>query len=131
MPTLVNPESLAPPRGYSHGVAYECGRILFVAGQVAWDREEQVVSTDFVAQFQQALRNVLDVVTEAGGSPASIGRLTIFVIDKQLYMKDTKRLGQAYRELMGRHYPAMSLVQVADLLEEGALLEIEATAVLP
>lgn len=131
MATIVNPESLAPPRGYSNGIVLGPGRVLFVAGQIGWDREGQVVSEDLAAQFHQALRNVLDVVREAGGEPAHVGRLTIYVTDKRAYLAKTREIGRAYRELMGKHFPAMALVQVADLLEEGAQVEIEATAVIP
>lgn len=131
MATLVNPDTLAAPRGYSNGIVLEPGRLLFVAGQVGWDRELRFVSVDFAEQFAQALRNVMDVVREAGGEPEHVGRLTIYVTDKKQYEARVKEVGRAYRELMGKHFPAMSLVQVADLLEEGALVEIEATAVIP
>lgn len=131
MATIVNPDSLAPPRGYSNGMVLGGGRMLFVAGQIGWDAESRIVSDDFAAQFAQALDNVLDVVREAGGAPEHIGRFTIFVTDKKTYLAAAKAVGVAYRERMGKHYPAMSLVEVADLLEEGALVEIEATAVLP
>jgi enamine deaminase RidA (YjgF/YER057c/UK114 family) len=125
----VNPPSLAPPRGFSHGMR-GAGTILFVAGQVGWDRAGRLVSTDFVAQFAQALDNVLAVVREAGGEPACLGRLTIYVIDKRQYLDRLREVGAAYRERMGRHFPAMALVEVRSLLEDGALVEIEATAVL-
>jgi len=127
----VNPESLAPPRGYSNGVAYPAGRILFVAGQIGWDKDANLVSDDFVPQFRQALCNVVDVVREAGGEPKHLGQLTIFVTDKKQYLAALKDVGAAYRELMGKHYPAMALVEVADLLERNALVEIQATAVIP
>ena len=130
MPTIVNRDTLAPPRGYSNGLLYGPGRVLFVAGQIGWDREGQLAGEGFAEQFAQALRNVLDVVRAAGGRPESIGRFTIYVTDKKAYLAAAKAIGATYRELMGRHYPAMALVQVADLLEEGALVEIEATAVL-
>lgn len=131
MATVVDPDSLAPARGYSNGMILEGGRILFVAGQVGWDRDAKIVSSDFAAQFAQALRNVVDVVHEAGGAPEHVGRLTIYVTDKKAYIAAAKEIGRTYRELMGKHYPAMALVEVQDLLEEGALVEIEATAVLP
>ena len=130
MADVVNPSSLAPPRGYSNGMVLGPGRILFVAGQIGWDRESKLVSRELVPQFEQALRNVIAVVTEAGGAVDDIGRLTIYVVDKHDYHQQAKAIGAKYRELMGRHYPAMALVQVADLLEPGALVEIEATAVL-
>jgi enamine deaminase RidA (YjgF/YER057c/UK114 family) len=126
---FINPESLATPKGYNHGVI-SSGQILFVAGQIGWDRNEKVVD-GFVAQFDMALANVLEVVRAAGGNPRDIGRFTIFVKDKSEYLKVLKEIGKMYRQRMGNHYPAMSLVVVKDLLEEGALVEIEATAVIP
>lgn len=131
MATIVNPDTLAAPRGYSNGIVLGPGRTLFVAGQVGWTREAQVISPELPAQFEQALRNILDVVAAAGGKPEHIGRFTIYVTDKRLYEASTKAIGAAYRKLMGRHYPAMALIVVAGLLEDGALVEIEATAVIP
>ena len=129
-PIVVNPDTLAAPRGYSNGIAYPAGRILFVAGQIGW-REDGSFAEGMAAQFALALANVLDVVRAAGGEAQHVGRLTIYVTDKRAYLDATKAIGAAYREHMGRHYPAMSLVQVAALLEDRALVEIEATAVLP
>lgn len=106
-------------------------RTLFVAGQVGWDREMRFVSDDFAEQFVQALDNVLAVVREAGGTPEHIGRMTIYVTDKARYLAAAKAIGVAWRERMGKHYPAMALVEVKALLEDRALVEIEATAVLP
>ncbi|MBI3925866.1 MAG: RidA family protein [Armatimonadetes bacterium] len=127
----INPESLGAPRGYSNGMlAPAGGRLLFIAGQVAWDREQRIVSQRFAEQFRQALGNVLDVVREAGGGPRDIGQMRIYVRDKRAYVQDLAAVGVAYRELMGRHYPAMALVEVQALLEDEAQLEIEATAVL-
>ncbi|MEM9190678.1 MAG: RidA family protein [Myxococcota bacterium] len=131
MPTIVSPETLAPPRGYSNGITYEAGRLLFVAGQIGWDREMNFPSDDMPGQFEQALRNVLAVVTEAGGAPEHIARFTIYVTDKPAYIRGAKDIGVRYREQMGKHYPAMTLVEVKSLLEARALVEIEATAVLP
>ncbi len=131
MADIVNPDSLAPPRGYSNGMIVTGGRVLFVAGQIGWTREAKLVASDLPAQFDQALANVMDVVREAGGAAEHVGRLTIYVTDKRAYLADTKAIGAAYRRHMGKHYPAMALVEVADLLEEGARVEIEATAVLP
>jgi enamine deaminase RidA (YjgF/YER057c/UK114 family) len=125
----VNPKTLALPRGYSHGMAGE-GRVLFVAGQIGWNSHGELVGERFADQFDQALANVLTVVTEAGGTPASVGRLTIFVVDKSEYLAATKEIGERYRARMGTHYPAMTLVEVKGLLEPGALVEIEATAVI-
>jgi enamine deaminase RidA (YjgF/YER057c/UK114 family) len=126
----INPESLSAPRGYSNGMVLGPGRILFVAGQIGWDRNAKLVSLEMTAQFAQALSNVIDVVREAGGTPTDVGQLTIYVTDKRRYIAEAKAIGEAYRAIMGKHFPAMALVQVADLLEEGALVEIEGTAVL-
>jgi enamine deaminase RidA (YjgF/YER057c/UK114 family) len=126
---FINPETLATPKGYNHGVL-SSGRILFVAGQIGWDRNERVVD-GFVAQFDLALANVLEVVRAAGGNAENISRFTIFVKDKSEYLKLRKEIGKMYRQRMGNHYPAMSLLVVKDLLEDGALIEIEATAVIP
>jgi enamine deaminase RidA (YjgF/YER057c/UK114 family) len=131
MPSIVNPPELAPPRGYSNGVLYEEGRVLFVAGQIGWDKEGQVVSSAFELQFAQALANVVDVVKAAGGEPSHIGRLTIFVTDKKKYLAALKAVGVQYRAVMGAHYPAMTLVEIKSLLHDEALVEIEATAVIP
>lgn len=125
----VNPATLAPARGYSHGMRGS-GEILFVAGQIGWDATARLVADDFALQFGQALDNVLAVVREAGGSPESIGRFTIYVVDKREYLARAKDIGTAYRARMGRHLPAMALVEVTSLLEVGAKVEIEATAVL-
>jgi enamine deaminase RidA (YjgF/YER057c/UK114 family) len=129
----VNPAAWKKPSGYSNGMlAPERARLLFVAGQVAWDAEHQIVGADdFAAQFRQALSNVVEVVRTAGGEPQHLGQLTIFVTDKRQYMEELRAIGAAYRDLVGRHFPAMALVEVADLLEEGALLEIQAMAAIP
>lgn len=126
---VVNPDSLADPVGYSNGIVGE-GRVLFVAGQVGWTRQGTIVSEDLVAQFAQALDNVLDVVWAAGGKPEQVARMTLYVVDKNEYRLRRKALGEAYRKRMGKHFPAMTLVEVKSLLEEGAKLEIEATALL-
>ena len=130
---MIQPEGWAPAKGYSNGVLVEGhAKLLFVAGQVAWDADQSLVGAgDFAAQFRQALRNVVDVVREAGGAPEHLVRLTIYVFDKAAYEAVLKEVGAAYRDLVGRHYPAMALVQVAALLEQGAMVEIEATAALP
>jgi enamine deaminase RidA (YjgF/YER057c/UK114 family) len=130
--TIIDPPGLPPPRGYANGVLLGPGRMLFVAGQIAWDQDGQLVGgEDFAAQFAQALTNVRRVVEAAGGTVAQIGRLTIYVTDKGRYLAARKDVGVAYRRVMGRHFPAMSLVEVAALLEAGAQVEIEATAVVP
>ena len=129
MNTIVNPSSLARPRGYSHGIRIEPGRgLLALAGQVAWDRNSRIVSDDFAEQFEQALANLLAVVDAAGGAPESVVKLTLFVTNKDEYMASVKNVGERYRRLMGTHYPAMSLVEVKALLEVGAKIEIEGLA---
>ncbi len=129
--TFINPESLGRPRGYSNGVlAEDGGRLLFIAGQIAWDREQRIVSADFAEQFRQALINVIAVVTEAGGSPDRIARMAIYVTDKTEYLARTGEIGRHWRSLMGRHFPAMALVEVKSLLERDAKVEIEAIAVI-
>ena len=127
----INPESLGRPRGYSNGVlAAPGGRLLFIAGQIAWDEAQRIVSADFVEQFDRALRNVIEVVTEAGGSVEEIARLTIYVTDKAEYSARTREIGKRWRALMGSHYPAMALVEVKSLLEDEAKVEIEGIAVI-
>jgi enamine deaminase RidA (YjgF/YER057c/UK114 family) len=129
---FINPKSLGRPRGYANGVLAQAGgRLLFVAGQIGWDENQRLVGDDFVAQFARALANVLTVVNEAGGSPEQIARLTVYVTDKREYSARSVEIGERWRALMGRHFPAMSLVEVKSLLEDGAKVEIEATAVLP
>lgn len=128
----INPAALGAPRGYSNGMlAPAGGRLLFVAGQVAWDGGQRLVAGGFVEQFAQALANVVAVVREAGGGPEHLARLTIYVADRRQYLADLEAVGAAYRSVMGRHFPAMALVEVQALLEPGALVEVEATAVLP
>ena len=129
----IHPAGWAKASGYANGILVPPGHaLLFVAGQIAWDADQNIVGAgDFRAQFRQALENVVTVVTTAGGGPEHIVRLTVFVADKDAYNACLRELGAAWRELMGRNYPAMSLVEVAALLEPGALLEIEATAALP
>jgi len=128
--TVINPETLAQPSGYNNGLLFEGGKLLFVAGQIGWDLERRVVSDDFPEQFAQALGNVLAVVRAAGGSPESIARLLIFVTDKKEYTSRLRDVGVAYRQLMGKHFPTMSLVEVSALVEDLAKVEIEAIAVI-
>jgi enamine deaminase RidA (YjgF/YER057c/UK114 family) len=127
--TPVNPESLLPPRGYSHGMK-GAGELLFVAGQTGVNREGRLVAGDLVGQFAQALDNVLDVVWKAGGRPESVARMVVYVTDKREYRRQAKELGTAWRKRMGKHYPAMVLVEVKSLLDDDALVEVEAMAVL-
>ena len=128
----INPKANGKPWGYSHGMlAPAGGRMLFVAGQIAWDETQKIVSDDFAEQFGQALGNVVSVVREAGGEPGHIGRLLVFTTSKDEYLADTKRVGEQYRRVMGKHYPAMALVEVKALVDPGAKVEIEAIAVVP
>ena len=128
---FINPESLGPARGYSNGVLTPAGgRLLFVAGQIAWDERQRIVGADFVEQFDRALANVLAVVSEAGGGPEQIARLVIYVTDKEEYRARTREVGERWRARMGRHFPAMALVEVKGLLEDAAKVEIEAVAVI-
>lgn len=127
---IINPDTLAPPRGYNNGILTEGGHLLFIAGQVGWDREQNI-ATGIVSQFDRALSNILEVLRTAGGEASHICRFTIFIKDKKDYLSQTKEIGQVYRNHMGKHYPAMSLLIVKDLLEQDALVEIEATAVIP
>ena len=127
---FLQPEGWAPPRGYANGVAAE-GRTVFVAGQIGWNPQRHFETDDFVGQVEQALINVLAVLRSAGAGPEHLVRMTWYVTDKAAYMTRQKELGQIYRNVIGRHYPAMTLLVVAGLLEDRALVEIEATAVLP
>ena len=129
--SIINPEELGAPRGWNNGMlARAGGRTLFVAGQTARDASGQVAGADFVSQFDRALGNVLTVVREAGGEVGDIGRFTIYVTDIAQYRASLEPLGEVYRRRMGKHFPAMALVEVSSLLDERALVEIEATAVL-
>lgn len=127
---FINPQSLGAPRGYSNGVVTEPGaRLLFIAGQIGWDEQQKLVSSDFVQQFDRALANVISVLNEAGGKPDNVARLVIYVTDKQEYQLRTTEVGERYRAHMGKHFPAMLLVEVKGLLDDGAKVEIEGIAV--
>ncbi len=129
---VVRPAGLAPPSGFSHGMlGSSTGRLLFIAGQTATDPTGRVVPGDFVAQFGQALRNCIAVVRQAGGKVEDIGRVTIYVKDMAAYRAARAALASVWREIMDRHYPAAALVGVEDLVDEGALVEIEAIALIP
>ncbi len=127
---ILQPAGWAPAKGYANGVAAS-GALVFVGGQVGWNAAQQFESADFVAQARQALANVVAVLAEAGGRPEHVTRLTWYVVDKREYLACGKALGVAYREIMGRHYPAMTAVEVTALMEDAARVEIEATAVVP
>jgi enamine deaminase RidA (YjgF/YER057c/UK114 family) len=127
---ILQPKDWPRPLGYSNGVAAS-GRYVFIAGQIGWTAEAKLVGGGLVAQVEQALRNIVAVLAEAGGAPHHLVRLNWYVVDKAAYLAQRKEIGAAYRRIIGRHYPAMTLLVVAGLLEEGALVEIEATAVVP
>ena len=128
--TFLHPRGWKLAKGFSNGVVAE-GRMIFLAGQVGWNAEQRFESRDFVAQARQALANVVTLVAEAGGGAEHITRLTWFVLDKQDYLSRLRELGDAYRGVMGKHFPTMTLVQVVALVEDLAKVEIEATAVVP
>ena len=128
---LINPESLGTPSGFSNGVLTDpSARLLFIAGQIARDTNQKIISDDFVEQFDRALANLIAVLTEAGGTPEKIVRLVIYVTDKQAYRQRTREVGERYRAHMGKHYPAMVLVEVKSLLDDRAQVEIEGIAAL-
>jgi enamine deaminase RidA (YjgF/YER057c/UK114 family) len=125
------PEGWAPPIGYANGIEVDAGRIVFIAGQVGWDAQQKFASEDLAVQFEQALCNIKAVLAEAGGAPHHICRITAFCCDKPAYMAARPELGAIWKRHMGRHYPAMSMIFVADLLDSPGKIELEATAVLP
>ncbi|MGA8032700.1 MAG: RidA family protein [Casimicrobiaceae bacterium] len=125
------PEGWAPPIGYANGIAVDAGRIVFIAGQVGWDAQQRFASAAVAPQFDQALKNVLAVLAKAGGAPQHVARMTVYCCDKPGYLAARRELGTIWRAQMGRHYPAMTLVFVSDLLDSPACVELEATAVLP
>ncbi|HEX5884995.1 MAG TPA: RidA family protein [Pyrinomonadaceae bacterium] len=130
--TLINPQSLGAPSGYSNGLLTDAGgRLLFIAGQIAWNEKQKIVSDDFVEQFDKALENVVAVLNAAGGQSTDIVRLVIYVTNKIEYRERTKEVGQRYQKHMGKHFPAMVLVQVAGLVDDAAKVEIEGMAVIP
>ncbi len=130
MKTLL-PEGWAPPVGYANGIEVEAGRIVFVAGQVGWDAQQRFASEDIVPQFDQALVNILAVLALSGAGPQHICRMTAYCCDKPAYMAARRDLGAIWKRRIGNHYPAMSMIFVADLLDHPAKIELEATAVLP
>jgi len=129
MHTIVQPDGWKPPKGYANAVLAE-GRTLFLGGQIGWNGDQVFETHDFIGQMEQALRNIVALVEAAGGRTSDIVRLTWFVTDKKEYVARQREVGEAYRRVMGKHFPAMSVVVVAGLIEDAALIEIEATAVL-
>ena len=130
MNQILQPPGWAKPKGFANGIA-ATGRQVFVAGQVGWTRESRWEANDFAGQFRQTLQNTLEVLAEAGARPEHIVRMTWYITDKKEYLASLKEIGAAWRELIGRHYPAMAVVQVVALMEDEAKVEIETTAVLP
>ena len=128
---FLHPKNWRPATGFSHGVAAE-GRQVFVAGQVGWNARQEIVDDDFVAQVEQALRNVVEILAEADARPEHLVRLTWYITDKREYLTRSREVGQAYRRIIGRHFPAMTLVGARDLYdrEDGCQIEIEGVAIL-
>ncbi len=130
MNKILQPEGWAKPAGYSNGVSAR-GRTIFVAGQIGWNKDGVFESDDFVEQFRQALKNIVDVLACDGAGPEHLTALNWYFLDRREYLANLRGVGAAYREIIGRHYPAMTAVQVAGLIEERAKIEIQATAVVP
>jgi enamine deaminase RidA (YjgF/YER057c/UK114 family) len=126
---ILAPPGWAPAKGYANGILAH-GHQVFVAGQIGWNAQQQFESDDFIVQTEQALRNIVAVLAEAGAAPENVVRMTWYVVDKQEYLARPRDLGAAYRRVFGRHFPAMTAVQVTALMEDRARVEIEATAVL-
>ena len=128
---VLHPQGWKPPVGYANGISTAAGRLVFIAGQVGWNADQKFQSDQLVPQFEQAIKNILSILAEAGGKPTHICRLTAFCIDKPAYLAGRRELGRIWKSLMGNHYPAMSMIFVADLLDTPAKIELEATAVIP
>lgn len=124
---IIQPDGWVQAKGYANGVLTEDGT-LYTGGQIGWDKDQVFVAKDFIGQMEQVLRNILDIVEAAGGTASDVVRLTWFVKDKKEYMAHQREVGEAYRRVFGKHFPAMSMLVVADLIEDEALVEIEATA---
>ncbi|MBO6718274.1 MAG: RidA family protein [Rhizobiaceae bacterium] len=127
---ILHPQGWKPAKGYSNGIVAG-GRTVWLGGQIGWNGDQEFETDDFVGQVRQALENVVAILAEAGGKPEHIVRMTWFITDKQAYVSRLREVGEAYRSVMGKHFPAMSVVQVTALIEDRAKVEIEATAVLP
>jgi len=130
MHTILQPAGWAQPKGYANGVAAE-GKLVFVGGQIGWDRQNRFETDDLVGQVRQTLQNVVDVLAEAGAKPAHVASMTWYLTDKKDYLGNLESIGRVYREVMGRHFPAMAVVQVTALVEDRAKVEIQAMAVVP
>ena len=128
---ILHPRGWLPPIGYANGISVAAGRIVFIAGQIGWDADQHFQSEELVPQFEQALKNIITVLAEAGGKPNHICRLTAYCIDKPAYLAGRRELGRVWKSLIGSHFPAMSMIFVADLLDVPAKVELEATAVIP
>jgi enamine deaminase RidA (YjgF/YER057c/UK114 family) len=128
--TILQPAGWAQPKGYANGVAAE-GKLVFVGGQIGWDRQNRFETDDLVGQVRQTLQNVVDVLAEAGAGPAHVVSMTWYLTNKKDYLDNLGGIGRAYREVMGRHFPAMAVVQVVALVEDRAKVEIQAVAVVP
>jgi enamine deaminase RidA (YjgF/YER057c/UK114 family) len=128
---ILLPPGWSPPIGYVNGIVAPPGRLVFIAGQVGWDAQQHFASADLVPQFEQALKNVLAILAEAGGEPRDVCRMTAYCTDKRAYLDGRRALGRIWRGLMGTHYPAMTMIFVSDLLDAPGKIELEATAVVP
>lgn len=128
---VLHPPGWAPSIGYANGISVPAGRIVFVAGTVGWDANQKFQSEELVPQFEQALKNIIAILAEAGATPTHICRMTAFCIDKPAYLAGRRELGLIWKTLIGNHFPAMSMIFVADLLDAPAKIELEATAVIP
>jgi enamine deaminase RidA (YjgF/YER057c/UK114 family) len=128
---ILHPSGWSPSIGYANGIVAPPGRLVFIAGQVGWDAQQHFASPELVPQFEQALKNVLAVLAEAGGEPSDICRMTAYCTDKRAYLEGRRELGRIWRRLMGTHYPAMTMIFVSDLLDAPGKIELEATAVVP
>jgi enamine deaminase RidA (YjgF/YER057c/UK114 family) len=130
MHTILQPAGWAQPKGYANGISAE-GRLVFVGGQIGWDRQRRFETDDLVGQVRQTLQNVVDVLAEAGARPEHVVSMTWYLTDKKDYLGNLESIGRVYREVMGRHFPAMAVLQVTALVEDRAKVEIQATAVVP
>jgi len=130
MHKIIQPDGWKQPKGYANGVLADGAR-LYIGGQIGWNEDQVFVAKDFVGQMEQALKNIVDVLEAAGGKPEHIARLTWYVTDKKEYLAHQREVGQAYQRVLGKHFPAMTMVVVKELVEDEALVEIEATAAIP